>query len=697
MGMRRNPGKFDTPLDEAIYAVSLDGGPDEEAGSSSEPPYTWAGIMKDGRELAKAIRDRRAELPHVTDTDLEFLRSDGSAGVILTEDSSGFVKVKYYASERDLNKDWAEVEESLNVGDDLEPNRRRRTARSGRRRRGRMSPNSTIAERRARGEIEGLTRAEMDSMEIRIPTFGWKQVDGDMNPGAHGGTIAEADGDRIELIKIQPVREYVGDDEAKDTGFPFWSKEGYYDLDDLQLSNEGVQSAIEYTGLGEHLLDMTPEERAVAIAVACMDAGYRTDEGPGGWAKDVLGGRVVQWSSGDTAGYEHIADEDDEFRREILGEEDEDEDEELEPNRRRRHTRNPKSWPTLMQGNDVMSELVDMRAETLDPSGRGVVPSEVSGEISYTDEFVEKVFAYENALKEALEEVVERWPPLDEATADELFDDEAPFLVLMTLEGHGVGIWDGSWDKHFDRNQIEKVQAFLKQKLRKYADGSGSGSLPEAMDELVYEAMRRAEYGFTDDGYAPLSEGGVLDVDFKENRRRPKGGSRFRGNGNYSLDFKLGVTTPNPTPNSSRVRWHVFLGDDLVDTVYMPPGLSAAAVKRELVSQGSNPNITVDQPPERRSALPPHYQMRPNRTWTRAYINTLPDSAFLYIEPGGTKDDDGKTVPRSLRHFPYRSRTGEVDIHHLNNARARIGNSHVSEAAKREAFEKSERALAQAR
>jgi uncharacterized protein len=35
-----------------------------------------------------------------------------------------------------------------------------------------------------------------------------------------------------------------------------------------------------------------------------------------------------------------------------------------------------------------------------------------------------------------------------------------------------------------------------------------------------------------------------------------------------------------------------------------------------------------------------------------AAINNLDDSAFAYIEPGGTKDPSGKTVPRSKRHFP---------------------------------------------
>ena len=79
----------------------------------------------------------------------------------------------------------------------------------------RHRPNTSIADRQA-GVIEGLTKAEMDSMEIRIPTFDWKQVGGDGDPGKYGGVIASADGNAIEIIEIQPVREAVGDREAKD-------------------------------------------------------------------------------------------------------------------------------------------------------------------------------------------------------------------------------------------------------------------------------------------------------------------------------------------------------------------------------------------------------------------------------------------------------------------------------------------------
>jgi len=64
-------------------------------------------------------------------------------------------------------------------------------------------------------------------------------------------------------------------------------------------------------------------------------------------------------------------------------------------------------------------------------------------------------------------------------------------------------------------------------------------------------------------------------------------------------------------------------------------------------------------------------------TWTAAYINDLDDDSFLYIESGGEKDEDGKTTPRSLRHFPYKGSDGAVDLPHLRNAIARIPQSNA--------------------
>jgi len=54
---------------------------------------------------------------------------------------------------------------------------------------------------------------------------------------------------------------------------------------------------------------------------------------------------------------------------------------------------------------------------------------------------------------------------------------------------------------------------------------------------------------------------------------------------------------------------------------------------------------------------------------TSEELNALPDSAFAYIEPGGTHDSTGRTVPRSLRHFPIH------DPAHVRNALARVKES----------------------
>lgn len=56
-------------------------------------------------------------------------------------------------------------------------------------------------------------------------------------------------------------------------------------------------------------------------------------------------------------------------------------------------------------------------------------------------------------------------------------------------------------------------------------------------------------------------------------------------------------------------------------------------------------------------------------------INDLPDSAFAYVEPGGKKDADGKTTPRSLRHFPIH------DEAHTRNALARAPQSPFGDKA----------------
>lgn len=77
--------------------------------------------------------------------------------------------------------------------------------------------------------------------------------------------------------------------------------------------------------------------------------------------------------------------------------------------------------------------------------------------------------------------------------------------------------------------------------------------------------------------------------------------------------------------------------------------------------------------------------------WSTSYQNDLPDSAFLIIESGGQRDKEGKTVPRSLRHFPVRDAEGNLDEAHLKNVLGRIPQSKISDSLKAKATAEAER------
>jgi len=83
--------------------------------------------------------------------------------------------------------------------------------------------------------------------------------------------------------------------------------------------------------------------------------------------------------------------------------------------------------------------------------------------------------------------------------------------------------------------------------------------------------------------------------------------------------------------------------------------------------------------------------------WTRAYINDLPDECFAVILPGGEKDDEGKTVPRTLRKLPYRDHTGKIDIAHLKNALSRLPQTDLPEDLREKARRVLERAAREAK
>jgi ElaB/YqjD/DUF883 family membrane-anchored ribosome-binding protein len=74
--------------------------------------------------------------------------------------------------------------------------------------------------------------------------------------------------------------------------------------------------------------------------------------------------------------------------------------------------------------------------------------------------------------------------------------------------------------------------------------------------------------------------------------------------------------------------------------------------------------------------------------WTTEYINDLSDECFAYIAPGGEKDEQGKTVPRSLRNLPFKNAQGNLDADHVRNALARLDQTDISAEGKAEAKKK---------
>lgn len=199
----------------------------------------------------------------------------------------------------------------------------RRAATSARVRSTRATENRKMPNRSMRSTSE---------LEIQIPDMPiWTQIGGDMDPATYGGTFAKSDGSAIEILKIQPVREYVGDDEAADVGFPFWTREAYYDLADLDPNRDQVRQALGSIDMDRTTLqeDFTPTQRVFVIAEALIDYGSGADEGPSGWSKDIYSDQEVKPNSGAVTTFGALlADEDDEFRREVLGEEDDEDDEE---------------------------------------------------------------------------------------------------------------------------------------------------------------------------------------------------------------------------------------------------------------------------------------------------------------------------------------------------------------------------------
>jgi len=142
----------------------------------------------------------------------------------------------------------------------------------------------------------------------------------------------------------------------------------------------------------------------------------------------------------------------------------------------------------------TLDELVKMEAQYNDIK-KGLSDAEADQDV------LREAAKFEDELENALYEWWKRNPQRIGTTPDGEYyepDDvmyaEAPYLVFMTLEGHGVGIWSGDWD-HFFRNprqDIPNLQQFLKRKLQHHTS-EVRGGLKYALVEAAFETTGENE------------------------------------------------------------------------------------------------------------------------------------------------------------------------------------------------------------
>ena len=90
-------------------------------------------------------------------------------------------------------------------------------------------------------------------------------------------------------------------------------------------------------------------------------------------------------------------------------------------------------------------------------------------------------------------------------------------------------------------------------------------------------------------------------------------------------------------------------------------------------------------------------ELETRATWSTSYVNSLPDGAFAIVLPGGEKDSEGKTTPRSLRKLPHHSADMTLDMPHLRNGLSRAPQiTGVSDAQRSRAVAHLEKHLAAA-
>ncbi len=144
----------------------------------------------------------------------------------------------------------------------------------------------------------------------------------DVSPLDHGGTYYRGTIETgFDVFEIQPVVAFVGEDEATEVGYPFWSRESFHDRADI-VKALADGAALRSCGLedliGADVADLDPSD-VLAVVHAMHSYGLASDDGPSGWSTDLpLEDLGISDEDGRAA--------DDDFRRDVLGEDDDTDD-----------------------------------------------------------------------------------------------------------------------------------------------------------------------------------------------------------------------------------------------------------------------------------------------------------------------------------------------------------------------------------
>lgn len=122
---------------------------------------------------------------------------------------------------------------------------------------------------------------------------------------------------------------------------------------------------------------------------------------------------------------------------------------------------------------------------------------EIDVEPEITPELQAEVDRFTAAVDKAVKECSKQFPSSQEIIPD----DEEYHLIYQTLVGAGVGIRDGDWDHYYPNYERDSdwdplIECY-RNKLQRFADITGGGSLNEAFMDAVYAAeMPEDDTGF---------------------------------------------------------------------------------------------------------------------------------------------------------------------------------------------------------